>query len=360
MARRLALPLLLALLVLAVSGTSAFAGDDKAIWGPVRLPGGATAFDVYEDLGVSTYQYALNWARIAPNRPANPTAPDDPAYAWPTELDEAVAAARARRIQVALLVNFAPGWANGGRQPRWVPRSADYADFLTAASRRYPTVRRWMIWGETNRAAVFQPLPPNSPVGPRRYARLLAAAYAALKRQSRRNVVIGGMTFSFGEVRPRDFVRWMRLPDGRPAPLDLYGHNPFTRRFPNLADHGYAGYPGARDIGDVDTFARELRRLYRGRYPGFRTRGPRLWLSEFTVSSDRANRSFDFFVSRREQARWLRAAYAIARRSPFVAGLGWWNLIDEPRWLPGGGQTTGLLTSTGERKPAYDAYRDAR
>jgi hypothetical protein len=216
-----------------------------------------------------------------------------------------------------------------------------------------------MIWGEVNRAAVFQPLPTNSPVGPRRYATLLRAAYRALKRERESNVVIGGMTFSFGEVRPAHFAKWMRLPSGKPPPLDLYGHNPFTRRFPDITDHGYAGYPGARDIGDIDLFYRELRGIYRGQYPKFRRRGPRLWLSEFTISSDRGNNSFVFYVSRRDQARWLRAAYRIAHRSPFVAGLGWFELLDQPPSIPNG-RTNGLMTWDGQPKPAYFAYKRAR
>lgn len=335
---------------------AAEARTTKSIWGPVRLPSGASAFPVYRDLGVDVLQHGLFWSQVAPLRPARPTDPDDPAYRWPAEIDEAIRLGRRNGIELALLVNTAPPWANGGRSVEWAPSPRAYAQFLIAASRKYPSVRKWMIWGEPNRAAVFQPLPPDSPVGPRRYARLLAAAYKALKARSRRNVVIGGMTFSFGEVRPRDFARWMRLPGGKPAPLDLYGHNPFTRRFPNLADHGYAGVPGARDIGDVDLFHRELGRLYRGRYPQFRRQGPRLWLSEFTISSDRSNRSFDFYVSRRDQARWLTAAYSIAGRSPFVAGLGWYNLLDEPSTVERG-QTTGLLTAGGKRKPAYRAYK---
>ena len=37
---------------------------------------------------------------------------------------------------------------------RWAPSNpADFADFLTAASRRYPGVHHWMIWGEPTKAA---------------------------------------------------------------------------------------------------------------------------------------------------------------------------------------------------------------
>jgi hypothetical protein len=216
-----------------------------------------------------------------------------------------------------------------------------------------------MVWGEVNRPAVFKPLPRNSRVGPRRYAKLLRAAYGALKRRSVRNVVIGGMTFSYGDVLPRDFLRWMRLPNGKPPPLDWYGHNPFTKRFPRLDYYrSYRGYRG-RDMSDVDIFADEVRRTYQGRYRAVRKGGPRLWLSEFTVSSDRPNYAFDFFVSRRRQASWLSAAYRIVRRVPGVAGLGWIGLLDDPPTVPRAAHM-GLMTWDGKPKPAYHAYRRAR
>lgn len=331
----------------------------KAIWGPVAMPDGSSAFPVYRHLGVRVFQAQLEWSTVAAARPQRPTDPADPAYRWPTALDEAVREARRHRILVALMVKGSPPWSNGGRPPQWAPNDRDYARFLTAASRRYRSVRHWMIWGEVNRPAVWRPLPRNSPVGPLRYATLLRGAHAALKRRSTRNVVIGGMTFSYGDVLPRDFLRFMRLPNGKPPPLDWYGHNPFTRRFPRLGHYrSYRGYKG-RDMSDTDTFAREIHRTYRKRYRAFRRRGPRLWLSEFTVSSDRPNHAFDFYVSRRQQARWLTAAYRIARGVPAVAGLGWIGLLDEPPTVPNFANL-GLMTWDGRPKPAYHAYRRAR
>jgi hypothetical protein len=260
---------------------------------------------------------------------------------------------------MALMVASSPPWANGGRSPEWAPRNRAFANFLTAAARRYPDVHHWMIWGEPNRKDAFRPLPANRRKGPRRYATLLRAGYRALKSVSRRNIVIGGMSFTYGEVLPRHWARWMRLPSGKPAPLDWYGHNPFTFRFPILRYSPRPEEPGARDFSDLDTFHRELRDIYVGEYPQFRRRGPKLWLSEFTISSDRGNHDFNYYVSRRTQARWLTTAYRVANRTPYIAGLGWFNLMDEPPSVPFG-LTTGLLTWDGRPKPAYRAYRRAR
>jgi len=325
---------------------------EKAIWGPVAMPDGSSAFPVYKQLKVDVFQVQLNWAQTATRRPDDAANPDDPAYRWPKLVDTAVADATGEGIQVAIMVRGTPSWANGGRDASWAPDDpADYADFVTAAARRYPQVRRWMIWGEPTREGNFQPMPANSPAGPRRYAQLLDAAYAALKRVSARNIVIGGMTWTVGLVRPADFVRWMRLPSGRPPRLDWYGHNPFSTRFPKLSARPYV--KGIRDLSDIDTLHREVARAYRGR------RTPKLWLSEFTISSDRANRAYNFSVSRRQQARWVTAAFRLANSVSYVAGLGWFDLYDEDPSVPNS-LTNGLMTYSGQRKPAFFAYRDAR
>lgn len=326
----------------------------KLIWGPNDLPDGSSAFPTYRRLGVDAVQTQLSWRATARSRPAAPRDPADPAYRWPADLDTMVARAKAARIGVAIMVRQTPDWANGGRGSAQAPNDdRDYADFLRAASARYPHVRWWMIWGEPTRAGNFAPMPRGKATGPRRYARLLDTAYAALKDVSPANRVIGGMTWTLGEVSPSAFVKWMRLPNGRPPRMDLYGHNPFGRRFPNIRDTPY--YPGLRDINDVDTLHGEIARAYRGQPGGT----PKLWLSEFTVASDHPNRAFDFAVSRKAQARWVTAAYRLADRASYVAGLGWFNLYDEAgrdkRAL-----TNGLMDAKGRPKPAFAAYRRAR
>jgi hypothetical protein len=346
------------LCLLAIAGAAAAAPSTaaarlplKAIWGPHVMPDGSSAFPVYRQLGVDVLEMQLVWKRVAPRRPADAKDPDDPAYVWPENVDEAVRAAHRNGVQVALLVRGAPRWANGGRAPRWVlGAEKPYARFLIAASRRYRSVRRWMIWGEPNQRSRFGPMPPNSPRAPRLYARLLDRAYGALKRENRHNIVVGGMSFSFGEIYPRDWLRWMRLPNGKPPRLDEYGHNPFSGRAPDISLGGYPGFPAARDISDLDRFAREIRQTYRAI-----GRSPRIWISEFTVSSDRPDRAFNFAVSRAEQARWLRDGFGIARRVG-AAGYGWFNLLDEPASTPRG-LTTGLMTYEGEHKPSFRAYQ---
>jgi hypothetical protein len=332
----------------------------KAIWGPVQVKG-VSQFPIYRDLGVGIFQDRLSWAAVASSRPQHPRDPHDPAYRWPAELDLAISQARRYGIKVSLQLNGAPSWANGDHPAQWAPRRPqDLADFAAAASRRYPAVRRWMIWNEPSKATYFQPLvravgrrlSKRQVRGPRLYARMLDASYGALKRANRHNIVIGGDTWTGGEVSPLNFIRAMRLPNGTRPRMDLYGHNPFTARAPNLRKrplrYGFA------DFSDLDTLVGWLDKYH---YRTARGRRLRLFLSEFVIPTDHKNLSLNFWVDRQTQADWLKAALRITRRSKRIYSLGWLSLYDEPPRPYGLETNFGLIDANGNRKPSYRAYK---
>jgi hypothetical protein len=333
----------------------------KSIWGPVQM-NGVSQFALYRELGVGILQMSIAWSTTAPTRPQNPSDPADPAYRWPPEIDVAIAEGARRGIAVSILLNGAPSWANGGRDPTHAPRRPkDFADFAAAAARRYPAVRHWMIWGEPSKLSRFQPLVPAmgrrlsaaQRRGPRRYARILDVSYVALKRVNRRNLVVGGNTWTGGEVVPLNFIKAMRLPSGRRPRMDLYGHNPFTLRTPRLSRTPSAY--GHADFSDLDTLAHWLdRHGYRDR----RGRRLRLFLSELSIPTDHANFEFNFWVPRATQARWLRAALKITRRWSRIYTLGYLGLYDDPPRPDGREVNRGLITFDGRRKPAFRAFRE--
>jgi hypothetical protein len=332
----------------------------KSIWGPVTRDGKAQ-FPIYHDLGAGIWQYALNWDKVAPTAPADGSDPADPAYRWPAELDDAVAAARKYHIRIAFQVRSTPSWANGGKAANWVPtRLADLSAFVTAASRRYPSVKLWMIWGEPSRHENFMPLTPEKAqstkltkkqsFAPRYYAQMLDRSYGALKAVSRSNRVIGGNTFTAGDITPYNWIRYLRLPNGKRPRMDLYGHNPFTGRRPR------ANAPQDRfvvDISDMPTFTRFLDKRIRDPH-GHRLK---LFFSEFFWPTDHANNEFAFHLSRKLQASWLKDAMKLVRGSDRVYTLGWFSLYDDPPREDGLSVNRGLMTFGGKRKPSYGVFR---
>jgi hypothetical protein len=363
--------LFLAALALVALGAATAASDasaakrrstiKKSIWGPVTYQG-KPQFPIYHELGAGIWQSTLLWSDAAPTRPSDPRDPEDAAYRWPAEIDAAVKEARRYHIRISLLVLGTPTWANGDRPRNWVPtRPADLADFLTAAARRYRGVKLWMIWGEPSRRENFMPLTPERPrskrltrkqaAAPRYYARMLDASYGALKAVRRTNLVIGGNTFTSGDITPYNWVRYLRLPNGRRPRMDLYGHNPFTGRRPRLSA------PQDRflvDISDIPTFTRFLDRRLRTPQ-GHRLK---LFLSEFFWPTDHANNEFAFHLSWGLQAAWLRDALKIARQLPRIYTLGWFSLYDDPPRADGLSVNRGLMTRSGRRKPSFRVFRE--
>jgi hypothetical protein len=366
--------------VLILASVPAAQAAQKSIWGPSTFPVGdancptgpdpCSAFPVYKQLGASNYQFQIPWDTVATSKPANPRDPNDPAYHWPTFGDYDVQQAAQYGISLAVLVEGTPPWANGGRSRAWAPTNPqDYADFMYAISKRYPSIHIWEIWGEPSYGINFQPMPPNSRVGPKTYAKLLDLAYASLKQASPANLVVGGMTLNGGgPVSTPKFVRWLRVGKGkkaRPPRMDYWGHNPFEGRFPNLKKKPIGQFRG---LNDVDTLYREIQAAY-----GVKTKGkgkkarvskklkvPKLWLSEWTVLSEASPNLFGgFHVTPQQQAAYITAAYRQLRKAKYVKALGWYRLEDE---ADNGhmGAAWGLLTANGARKPSFDAYAAAR
>jgi hypothetical protein len=328
----------------------------KAIWGPPAV-NGVSQFPLYRNLGVGIYETSLSWAAIAPTRLGRPRDPTDAAYRWPAGLGSTIAEARRHGMRVLIALADAPPWANGGRTPAWAPRRpADYADFAVAVARRYPSVHLWLVWGEPSRAGRFLPLTPSNPLSPRLttrqaaaprlYARILDAAYGALKSVSRHNQVIGGNTYTGGNIRTGQWIRYLRLPNGRPPRMDLYGHNPFSFRPPILAN---PPQPNALvDFSDLGRLAQAIDRNLlrsRGRHIG-------LFLSEWTIPTAPDN-EFAFYADVNTQAAWIRSGFRIVRSWPRIYALGWIHIYDEGP----GGSNGGLLDIHGQKKPGYYAFR---
>jgi hypothetical protein len=308
-------------------------------------------------LRVRVWSTGISWASIAPERPAEPTDPNDPAYRWPENLDAPLTAARAAGIEPVLYVNGFPAWSNGGRDASWAPSDPrDYANFMVAAVRRYPQVKRWVVFSEPGNYVNFQPQGSNGRRAPRIYARLLDAAYAAMHSTRRDVVVIGGNVHPAGSndettTAPDTFITNMVLPNGHRPRLDMFGINPYTERPLNLALRHRAHRV---DFDDLDWLGRRLDRLWPGRHL-------RIFIDEFGWNTEHEAQGWLYYLSRKKQAANLSKAYALTTKLARVDTMCWFQLYDSPPQKVGQfwwNWTSGLRTWNGVRKPSWRAFQE--
>jgi hypothetical protein len=206
-----------------------------------------------------------------------------------------------------------------------------------------------MIWGEPDRGVTFQPLKGSAYRHPlvgsqlhmiHLYADMVDGAYGVLKRASRRNVVIGGCTYTSGVISTLQWIKNLRLADGKPPRMDMYAHNPFSYAAPGFSPthspYGEVQFKDLRELaGWVDRYLRP---------------GMPLFLSEWTIPT-RPDEQFPWWVQPQTAAAWVTAALRECRAWHRIYALGWVNLYDQPPVTFGG-----LLTAPGTLKPDFYAF----
>ncbi len=223
-----------------------------------------------------------------------------------------------------------------GRDPRWAPRRpGDFADFAFAASRRYPRVRLWMIWPRAHTPGELQ-APDSRAARPPAHAEDEAGAAALLADprrllrepqapQSRTTWSSAATRSPPGDVSPLNWIKNLRLPNGRPPRMDMYGHNPFSARRPFLnrppLGHGFA------DFSDLDLLAGWVDR-YLGRPRGRRGHEA---LPVRALLADRSPEPRVQLLGHAPDGRELaRHALRVTRRWSRIYTLGWFSLYDDP------------------------------
>jgi hypothetical protein len=329
----------------------------KAVWG-LQSHNGQSMFPIYRDLGVGIFQTQVRWDQVAPTKPANPTDPNDPAYKWPSYVDTALEESRKYGITVLIQLIGAPPWANGGQEyiyPATNPQ--DWADFSTAISKKYPDVRHWMIWGEPNSKRAFGPvvdgpesatakLKGKQKTAPRLYAQLLDSAYGALKAVSPANLVIGGNSYlatGHPVIRTYQWLRYMTLPNGARPRMDMWGHNPYSYRIPNLK--AKQSPRGTVDFSDLGRLTKALDKAFKGKRL-------RLFLSEWGVPSPGRDQDLLLKVAPKKAVQWVRAAMKIVRTNRRIYTLGWSVPVDTTR------NPQGLLDTSLRPKNMYNAFKN--
>ena len=327
-------------------------------------------FATYDKLHVKVMRMDLNWGEyVAKKRPGKPTDPADPAYNW-DQYDELVKNAHQHKIQVLFTIYGSPRWANGGQKPNRAPKNMAYLrQFAFAAAKRYsgtfklddgtvlPAVRRWMAWNEPNNPVFLRPQwarvgGKNIPIAAKNYAQMCTAVWQGVHATHLKETVACGGTDPHGNNRARS-LRPSIAPLTFLAALKRFG----LRRFDVYAHHPYYGSPSESPttpprsrttvtLGNINVLIDLLTRLY-GR--------KQLWITEYGYQTRPPDRRYG--VSWSKQAQYLTKAYAVARRNPRITMMLWFLLRDESRLS---GWQSGLMTVSGRRKPAFNAFMRLR
>jgi hypothetical protein len=340
----------------------------------------------------SIIRVGIQWSAVAPKRLPkrgfNPADPGSPYYNWgPT--DAVLRNLATGHFTILIVIDGAPRWAEGRDRPRgappgtWRPSPGAFGRFARAAALRYsghftdplrpgydlPRVRYWEAWNEPNLSFYLTPQWTRSKHGyaaasPGIYRQLLNDFYAAVKRVSSEDVVVGGATAPFGDLSPSlsnnarmqpvPFVEDLLCLHGsrqlqrsrcpHPAHLDVLDHHPYdiTGPYQHAVNAGDVSVP---DMGKLARLVRAARR-YRTVLPG---RPKHIWATELGWSSRPPNRQG---VPLERQARWLEEAlYMLWRQGVSVAC--WLQIADDPGR---GGLDAGLYFAQGRPKPAARAF----
>jgi Glycosyl hydrolases family 39 len=365
----------LAVVVLAASMLLTACGGDSAK--PAPIPGPAVAvqsdhlaltweppeprMDMLAEAGVKVTRFDILWRFYAESRPANGADPADPAYNF-DHLDTVMKGLQKRGITPIVSVYSAPNWATGGVTDTdvikdWnslMPDPEAYGDFMEAVSRRYngrfvaddgsklPRVRHWEVWNEPNLSIFFSPQldDEGDKVSPAAYARLVRAAYPAIKRGGGDDtVVIAGVSGPTASTKPRAISAWDWLTALRDLdiPLDAYSMHIYPAAAPTVETEVRPSW------STLDDFLAAL--------DAWRP-GVDLYITEagYTTAPSTFRSSY---VTEDEQATYLRQIFSLPQvMDPRVRAIVWFNLQDNPGW------PAGLMREDGSLKPSHAVFQE--
>jgi hypothetical protein len=343
--------------------------EAQTLYGPVPQ-----TFAMFKQLHVQEVRLNLYWGGrygVAKSRPASATNPADPAYDW--ELyDRTVNYAAQDGVHVVFSVYGTPAWANGGKGPNVAPtRATDLRNFAYAAARRYgglypgsdgrtlPAVREWLAWNEPNNPIFLTPQYKKTATGWKiqsavDYAKICNAIYNGVHATLAPSERVGcGVTSPRGNnnpntarssVSPLAFLRAAKTAGLKT--FDAWAHHPYyagPSDTPTTRPVTAKGAPAtAITLGNIGDLITEVTRLYGNK---------RIWITEYGYQTNPPDALFG--VSLAKQAAYLTQAFAIARKSPRIDMMLWFLLKDEQTVA---GWQSGLLTSSGKKKPAYTAF----
>lgn len=374
-------------LVIALLGLALVASPSAGATHPLRTgfldPGAFGGPDASKSVvrarraGSSVARLILFWSDAAPEPPAAPEDPNDPAYQWSTMDQQVIATVRGGLTPIVCITNSAP-WAHGpavGLPGNW-PSPTKLGQFARAAALRYsgtftppgsttplPRVRFWEAWNEPNADSDLTPQRVHGrPATPAHYRLMVNAFAKAVKSVHAGNLVVAGTLGPFGHdskdiqvVAPITFMSDLlcvspqkpyRKTCSQRTRFDIWAQNPYTNGGPDWHVHS----PSDVSIGELPKVKSLLLAARRHRTI-IAPRAPDFWVTEFSWDTNPPDpRGIPLALD----ARWV--SEGLYRMwSAGISTVVWFRLQDDPlRVSP---YQSGFFTASGHAKSSLEAFR---
>jgi hypothetical protein len=292
----------------------------------------------FKRLGVPLVRFTLHWNEIARRRPKNPTSPSDRAYNWKRP-DRVLRGLRSHGLSPVLTLVGTPRWANGKRAPAYAPpRPRDFRAFATAAAKRYPWVRYWLIWNEPNKRLWLRPTKAKIYV-----QHLLNPGYEGIHAVLRGARVGGGVTGPRGGLGGVPPTTWIKGMAAAHAKLDAYAHHPYPSTPAETPTSGGCVSCPSITMATIKKLLTLVKRSF-GQKP--------IWLTEYGYQSKPPDTILG--VPLKRQARLVSLAALRAWKLPRVTMLFQYLYRDE---VAISRFQTGLVFANSRPKPALQAFK---
>lgn len=306
--------------------------DYHALWGDRTDADRRAMFDRLDAIGVRWVRIGFPWALVQPYKP---TATNPGWKKWGLDrVDTVVRMAAARGIHVSFTFVGTPGWANGGRGPKYLPNDpADYARAIQYLAHRYRgKVTSWEIWNEVSGGYYLKGATMKQ------YVDLLCAAYPAVHRGSPRAQVVSAGTGGVDYRWIHDFYA-----AGSKRCFDVLAVHPYNRDKAPLWTSGHQGPLWLRNMSRVRQIMRNNHDLAK-----------RVWFTEFGWNTGPTSSEG---ITPAEQAAFLVQMFRVTdRRLPYVTHMCWYMAKDEEPSATSH-SLYGLYTYDMHAKPAVAAMR---
>jgi hypothetical protein len=332
------------------------------------------ALDEIQGFGVSHVRALVYWRQFGaqPKSKSRPTFDTSDPNAYPPNtwaaLDNLMTSIQRRSMTIQLtLTGPVPTWATKKRKGSIKDPSAKwFGRWVRAVARRYgDRVNMWSIWNEPNHPEFLGPqYKRGKPHTPRLYRQLYAAGESAIHGVpgGSTDTVLFGETAPIGNqnvVSPLAFLRgalclskdYKKARGCKKLRIDGYAHHAYSRK-------GNPTFVSTdADEVSIGTVGRLTAALDKAARAGAIDKGRGIYLTEFGVQS----KPDPFAVSLSRQAEYLAISERIAYANPRVKAFSQYLLYDDkPRkgskLQRYSGFESGLRTSKGKKKPAYNGF----